>query len=244
MTILDIKLREDIFENILSYPSKYFNKTNFQMYLSAVCNELQTVNKDIYDLRFLTTIDQATGINLDYIGDLVGEPRKYSIDLLPGYFTIGDIGLNETGFGEGKFWSPNFDGSIDGNREDEAYRRAIKAKICINNSYGTPEDIIRITKIITSSTVVDYNEEYPGGIELLFNGEIDDTEIGIALTYIERALPVGVSLNLLQKMGEDNPLYEKPPTIYYVTDLDSNILTNEYGDIVIVENGEPITVLE
>lgn len=63
-------------------------------------------------------------------------------------------------------------------RTDEPYRKAIVAKIGINTSKGTPEEVIAIFKFVTNATRVFYLETYPGEIEIYSDVNIEYTLSG------------------------------------------------------------------
>jgi hypothetical protein len=75
-------------------------------------------------------------------------------------------------------------------RSDEDYREAIKTRLFLNVTSGTPEDVIRTVKQITGATRVNYYEQYPAQIVL----EIFDVEYLSKTPIIKRVTPAGVDL--------------------------------------------------
>lgn len=75
-------------------------------------------------------------------------------------------------------------------RNDEDYRDAIKTRIFINNSSGTPEDVIAATLQITKADTVNYSEQYPAGVVL----EILGAEYVSKAPTIKKTLPAAVDL--------------------------------------------------
>lgn len=67
-----------------------------------------------------------------------------------------------------------------GGRMDQEYRIAIIAKIAINNSKGTPEEVISIFGLLTASTDILLQEYFPGVVWLSGNGnfQFDYTNVG------------------------------------------------------------------
>lgn len=81
-------------------------------------------------------------------------------------------------------------GELRDGRNDEDYRSAILTKVFINNSSGTPEDVIAAAKQITGASRVNYSAEYPAGIVL----EVLDAEYVSKAPTIKKTIPVGVDL--------------------------------------------------
>lgn len=76
-------------------------------------------------------------------------------------------------------------------RGDDEYRDAIYLRIFINNSEGTPEDVMSALKLITQASRVAYWEHYPASVHLLTTG----TSIPVDLCeYLKNVVPAGVSV--------------------------------------------------
>lgn len=89
-------------------------------------------------------------------------------------------------------------------RSDEDYRSAILTRVFINNSSGTPEDVIAAAKQITGATRVNYSAEYPAGIVL----EVIGAEYVSKAPTIKKTIPAGVDLIFLKNVElEDTQLY-------------------------------------
>lgn len=189
----DITLQTDTFDKLVQIPVNYFNQPIFQIYLAAISEEINDIYKVIYDLRFLRLISSSTGVNLDNVGQIVGEPRKYSTQLDIGYFTFSDNPMG-SGFDDGMFWSPEENSIIFETREDSVYRKNIISKVIRNNGNATPEEIIEMTKILTGSTHVDYVPDYPAGCKIYYDAEITNSERSYTYDFIQAALPTGVKL--------------------------------------------------
>jgi hypothetical protein len=84
-------------------------------------------------------------------------------------------------------------------RNDTDYRQAILVKIFINNSSGTPEEVISAAKQITEATQVNYSEEYPAGVVL----EVIGAEFVSHAPTIKRTLPAAVDLSFLTNLNLD-----------------------------------------
>jgi hypothetical protein len=82
-------------------------------------------------------------------------------------------------------------------KDDTSYRLAIKARIAINTSTGTAEEIISIFKLFTGATKVQYFDLYPAAIQIMGNVPIP-VEIEDVLRFaIESSLVAGVRLELI-----------------------------------------------
>jgi len=199
--IKDIFIPSSVFEKIQSIPQNYFNQPNFEMYLKAISEELDLIYQAIYDLRYLRTINEAEGINLDHVGEIVGEPRKYTVNLDIGFFAFSDNTLG-SGFNEGFWYDSNvLGGSVGETRTDIVYRNAIKAKIKRNIGSCTPEEIINIVKILTNSETVNYSSVFPCGVSIYYsNQELTDNQRQYMSEFLQVALPSGVLLTNFDKI--------------------------------------------
>lgn len=82
-------------------------------------------------------------------------------------------------------------------RTDDAYRTAIKFRVFVNISKGTPTDLIRGLKFLTDPTDCQYLEAYPATALLFTNGFFVDEKIQLAMQDLSPAaisdIPVAVS---------------------------------------------------
>ena len=82
-------------------------------------------------------------------------------------------------------------------RDDDAYRVAIKFRVFVNISKGTPTDLIRGLKFLTNPTDCQYLEAYPATALLFTNGFFVDYKIQAAMQDLAPAavsnVPVAVS---------------------------------------------------
>lgn len=74
-------------------------------------------------------------------------------------------------------------------RNDEDYRKAILARIYINNSDGTPINLIEILKTITKTEDVKYFEHYPANVHMSSNG----VDLEEAAKLMPSVAPAGAS---------------------------------------------------
>lgn len=82
-------------------------------------------------------------------------------------------------------------------RSDEDYRAAIKFRVFVNVSEGTPNNLIKALKYITQPTDAQYLEAYPATALLFTNGFFVDEKIQLAMQDLSPAaisdIPVAVS---------------------------------------------------
>lgn len=87
--------------------------------------------------------------------------------------------------------------SRQGRDDDDAYRVAIKFRVFVNISKGTPTDLIRGLKFLTNPTDCQYLEAYPATALLFTNGFFVDYKIQSAMQDLAPAsictVPVAVS---------------------------------------------------
>lgn len=123
----------------------------------------QGIQKTLLQIRLINDVDLATGVQLDVIGDIVGQPREIVNISSTGFFGFEqDAGAKSFGSiknSSGGLWYSLGDpdsGNIA--LSDDLYRLFIKAKIRNNNTGGTPEDIIAATKEIFQTDEVELLE--------------------------------------------------------------------------------------
>lgn len=89
--------------------------------------------------------------------------------------------------------------SRQGRDDDDAYRVAIKFRVFVNISKGTPTDLIRGLKFLTDPTDCQYLEAYPATSLLFTNGFFVDYKIQAAMQDLAPAsictIPVAVSFH-------------------------------------------------
>lgn len=88
-------------------------------------------------------------------------------------------------------------GEARAGRDDDAYRVAIKFRVFVNISKGTPSDLIQGLKFLTDPTDCQYLEAYPATALLFTNGFFVDYKIQAAMQDLSPAaictVPVAVS---------------------------------------------------
>lgn len=164
---------------------KYPETPIFDKYVQVLLGgkiELQEVFRQLMQER---SLDTAVGVNLDNIGEIVGQPRTLlNVDVFEffgfkGVPNAGSFGnLYDPSVGA-IFWDntkPRF-GNIT--LSDDIYRIFIKAKIAKNSTHATPEEVMDFTNFIFSTT----------GSTIQYEGKAAYTLfVGKLLTSFERSL--------------------------------------------------------
>lgn len=168
--------------------------------------ELQEVFRQLMQER---SLDTAVGVNLDNIGEIVGQPRTLlSVDI---FEFFGFRGVPNAGsFGD--FFDPDV-GAVfyDSNNPrfgnvtltDDAYRIFIKAKIVKNSTHATPEQVMDFANFIFNTTGSTIQGEGGAAYTLLIGKELTSFERSL-LRYVNRTnnytsyllpKPLGVRVN-------------------------------------------------
>lgn len=122
-------------------------------------------------------------------------------------------------------------------RDDDAYRTAIKLRVFVNISKGTPTDLIRGLKFLTDPTDTQYQEAYPATTLLFTNGYFVDYTIQHAMQDIS---PAGISTVPVAVSFADRPFrFSKSPTPgeLFVNNA-ASYLTADGSDIQVTTGGE------
>lgn len=120
-------------------------------YAASLLQQVQDLEDALWDIFELLNPAVASGVHLDRLGKLVGQPRE--------------------------------------GRDDQTYRLWIMARILINRSSGTPDNILNIAQIVTNSTA-ELVELYPGSYEIgIFGVSVTQAVASI----LAEADPIGVN---------------------------------------------------
>lgn len=85
-------------------------------------------------------------------------------------------------------------------RSDADYRVAIRAKIGVNYSSGTPDEVIASFERITGSTDVTYAEDYPAGLWIYGDAPTYPDDI---LDQIDALAPASVYIGIMVRMLQE-----------------------------------------
>ena len=103
-------------------------------------------------------------------------------------------------------------------RNDDDYRDAILTRIFINNSSGTPEEVIASTLQITKADTVKYSEQYPAGVVL----EILGAEYVSKSPTIRKTIPAAVDLIFQKNIVMDDTQTYVGVAHSYIKNFESN----------------------
>lgn len=103
-------------------------------------------------------------------------------------------------------------------RNDDDYRDAILTRIFINNSSGTPEEVIASTLQITKADTVKYSEQYPAGVVL----EILGAEYVSKAPTIRKTIPAAVDLIFQKNIVMDDTQTYVGVAHSYIKNFESN----------------------
>ena len=90
-------------------------------------------------------------------------------------------------------------------QSDAAYRLALQFQIFINESSGTPEQVIYILGFMTAATHVYYNEVYPAAYQMATNGLIFPDDPSVLPGLIQSVSPAGVEFIAVTATYNTNP---------------------------------------
>lgn len=188
---------------------QFKNKEVFDKFLQILVagdNDIQETLKQVMQLR---SIDTATGVQLDNLGELVGQPRELLEADLYEYFGFqGAVNAQSMGTTQdvtigGLFYSYGtpFGGNVL--LDDETYRKFIKAKILKNTTASTPEEFIAVINAIFQTEVSALVAEGDASVTLLFGRQLTPFErallnyVSTTQGYPSRLIPktVGVRIN-------------------------------------------------
>lgn len=167
------------------------NSRVFDNYLRLFNVEVEELQEALRQLMQDRSIDTARGVQLDIIGDIVGQPRRLvNASNLPffGFLghqraeSYGDEDLPAVG---GYYWDENQPQAGDYILDDGQYRTFIKAKIIKNNSKGTPEDIIRFIQFVFNAKVVQITEDEGAHVTILVDNTLNDFEQSLLYYFID-----------------------------------------------------------
>lgn len=154
--------------------------------LIAESEELQLVLKDLMEKR---SLDTAEGVQLDILGDIVGQPRTLiNADLFIFFGFEGDWQADSFGsLNDPSIGSVWWDGAASrfGNitLSDDLYRLLIKAKIAKNVTRATPEDLMNFSNFIFNTKGSNIVEEGAAKFRLMIGKELTRREVAL-LKYV------------------------------------------------------------
>lgn len=113
---------------------QYQGKPRMEALLAAFMQRLQDAHKATWDVLTLTSIETATGAQLDRLGLIVGESRR--------------------------------------DRDDDIYRRWIRARVRTNRSDGRVVDFYAILALVFPESDARLFDRFPNAVEVILDGAV------------------------------------------------------------------------
>jgi len=115
-------------------------------------------------------------------------------------------------------------------RDDDSYRKAIKFKVFVNTSNGTPNDLITGLKFITTPDNVQYIEQYPATAMMFTDAADVDSNVH---NVIQDISPAGISdVPIMVSYSRKDPFRfsrESAPSEFFINN-DADYLTLDGSD--------------
>lgn len=200
---------EDYLATARSQVTEQFKgKDIIDRYLQLLIYQQSGISQVFQDLLQKRSIDEATGAQLDIIGEIVGQPRELINADLFGWFGFqgalkaGSFGdMSDSSIGE-RFWDLNVAQGGNIVLDDETYRLFIKAKIIKNTTSATPEEFIAFVNYVFGTDQT-YITEGIAEFTVYFGRPLSTLET-VLLTYVSYSQgypsrfipkPIGVRIN-------------------------------------------------
>ena len=204
-------MSEIVYANTLTedMPWQFRHKDNIEVLIQAIAHQLQDVYDFFTDLDINRRIDNAEGVQLDRIGDIVCLSRAQAGLLTGSPITVPVL-------------------------NDETYRKYLKYKILLNTSSCTYKDLMNGFSLFLDDTVY-YREDLDKPATIVLKGSNDVTSI-LASMPITRAAGVGVFIEENIQKSEQvftpyfGTFYEDTVTVRWSTD---EMKTHMEGDTLV-----------
>lgn len=230
------------------FTEQFKDKAVFDRYVQLMIQssvETQQVLKDLMQKR---SIDTAEGVQLDIIGDIVGQPRTlldttllkyFAFDGYPEAQSYGDLNNNALG---GYYYS--LGDALTGNTllNDEQYRLFIRAKILKNKTNATPNDFLDFVGFVFGTPINNVIVEGDAEFTILVGKELNSFEKAL-LTYTTNIdgydvpfmpKPVGVRINFGQFPSENFFGFTGVPGAKGYGDLNDPSLGGKFATLITV----------
>lgn len=182
---------------------QFRDKPVFDRYLRLLMSGFEEAQEVARQVQQLRSIDSATGVQLDILGDIVGRPRGLVYAEVFTYFGFQGAPQSDT-FGSltdpsvGSIWySPNAPTGLGRVPTDAEYRLLIKAKILKNRTFATPEEVIQAYIFLFGTDGIFLQELGEARVRINISKILTSVEKGLLfdLSGVESLLPktVGVS---------------------------------------------------
>lgn len=194
------------------YTDQFKNSVNFDILMLIWMFGFQDLQKEFIGLLDINDVDKAKGVQLDIIGDIVGQPRTLEDIDATGFFGFqSDPGAQPFGTltdGSGGIYNSLYESGSAGtiSLPDGSYRAFIKAKVLSNNTGGTPEEVITAAQALFSTDYVELlNDITESGVFSLYIGRPWNAPDGTAFPGLDETViaerllpkPVGVRIEFV-----------------------------------------------
>jgi len=170
-------------------PSLYRESPNLDALMESILSTIDIQQQDLLWLADnILNVDLAEKSHLDFIGNIVGQPRFLTDFNTEPYFGF-DRSYQSKTFGSaldpevGGYWNSRsyFNTATSRKLNDDEYRRLIKAKAIYNQSSCTSNDLLQVINLITNSN--------NNTVQMLKHGMIQiktDDSTGILSYFVDR----------------------------------------------------------
>ncbi len=194
------------------YTDQFKNSVNFDLLMLIWMFGFQDLQEEFIGLLDIKDVDKAKGVQLDIIGEIVGQPRTLESIDATGFFGFqSDPGAQPFGTltdGSGGIYNSLYESGSAGtiSLPDGSYRAFIKAKILSNNAGGTPEEVIAAAQALFSTDYVELlNDVTESGVFSLYIGRPWNDPDGTAFPGLDETVlaerllpkPVGVRIEYI-----------------------------------------------
>lgn len=201
-------------------------------------------------LRTLYDIDASQGVQLDGIGQIVGQPRPKSFTdadvFAEGIFTLGDVNEpqpeidTDTGFGDiddvnaGGRWDR---GTIEGlSLGDIEYQKLLKGRVHVNRSRGTIDDYSQYGSIVFGSPANVFTDI--GSVIVAFPYYLNIVAVQVVLANIQMTLGIRTRIGVMVVPSRKPFTYSKlisngsTEVLTDIMDEDETLITTDDGIIL------------
>lgn len=179
------------------YTMAFEDKPVFDKYIQLILSEIEDLQAAFKDLKQLRTLEEAAGVQLDIIGNILGQPRVLlDVDFLeffgmegnPRSYRMGDL-FSNTG---GMFFDLNerMQGSVS--LDDETYRIMLRAKVAKNSTRATPEEMMWYLNYVFG-TSASFASESSAVVITLISDNLTPQQV-MLLSYINRSGDYDITL--------------------------------------------------
>lgn len=176
---------------------------NYKAIINAIA---RTYDDQDLVLKYLGTLDvnTSTGVWLDLIGSIVGQPRKVDIELQYAYWGYNDLDPSSGGYlDDSVYWHTGTPSSESNLLGDDEYRRVIIARAAKNaGDTSIPAITATMQQVIGEDEVYAYNSGN-ATITLLFEGDISNNMLALIRNGDIVPLAAGVGLRSLLNYSKE-----------------------------------------